>query len=1159
MFAGWTKARRSFVRRGVARRARGIRAVGRATLLAALGCALCGSAAAQVSKSALHFFGTGTGQQDRARIQIDDDTAGPDASAPCDVGAAGFTLEFWVRGSLAGNPTSNAGGDVLIHGADWRAGNIVLDRDILGENEREFGVSIAGGFVRFGTGGGEGRIDHEHTLEGNVDVLDDAWHQVACVRESQAGTIAIYVDGVLDMQSARGISTVDLSYPNDGVPSQGSPWGNYLVLGAAKHDIGPNEKSFNGILDELRVWNVARTAQEIALTWQRLVPRDTPGLVANYRFEEQAGTALHDVSLAHSPDGLLIAGTAGDGEWTSAAADPTSVAPLVASTLPPGFSMTVLDTARPLCTSLAAAPDGRLFVGELDGKVWVLLGGQVLPRPLIQIPVGMELGSRGLLGLCVDPNFTQNGWLYAYYTTTEPRNRVARFSVVGDVAQVDSEFIVWQNVNPTPGDHNGGGLEFGSDGKLYISTGDQYISSYASDLTREDGKLLRLDPDGSIPGDNPFLGVPNAAPTLFASGLRNPFRMTADAAAARLWIGDVGGNGAQAWEELNTVESGANYGWPFQEGQACYVTGCDPYKPSAFEYQHGDADYYFGQPQGSIVAGVVYRANVFPEQYRGNLFVGDYANGWVRRLLLDAQGNVGAVLPFIEMPHAHSLVDMEVGLDGALYLACFTGSAGEPALVRVDFSTNGNLPPVPIVSASPMQGPPPLAVQFDGQQSFDPDGQPGPLAFDWDFGDGAHASTAMAQHTYTGTGVFSATLTVDDGSSSSTASPLVIQVGTPPVPKILAPSPAASYVAGATIDLVGEAADLEDGPMSPSALSWRVELVHGGHTHPFVGPIPGLSQTTFDVPTSGHPPEHTFFRVLLSATDSDGLSATSAVDMSPEIAVLAVDTQPSGVPVFIDGQAEVTPRAYESLPGYQVTVEAQRWTTFATEPWLFQAWSDGGARVHTLTTPAGGGPLVATYWPALVKSFRSSVAASDRNAQYSSSTGQLFASPAEPGALWLGRQSGAAVELALEFAAPIPHVATILSARIEFTAGNASQGHAQVPIFAYDVGSAPAFVAGSPTALAAYAPATSATYLWDAPPISAGQSYQTPDLAALVQEIVDRPDWHSGSYVGIVLNGTTGVGDALRSMRNLASGTPPRLVVTYAVRRFLMPMKILGG
>jgi glucose/arabinose dehydrogenase len=1118
-----------------------------------------GAASAQASKGALRFFGTGSGQQDRVRIQVDDNAPGPNASAPCDVGRAGFTLEFWLRGSLAANATENAGGDVLIHGSDWRAGNIVLDRDILGDNECEFGVSIAGGFVRFGTGGGDERIDHEHTLEGNALVLDDAWHHVACVRENLSGTLSIYVDGALDMLSEPGVSAVDLSYPNQGVPSQGSPWGNYLVLGAAKHDLGPHEKSFQGYFDELRVWNVARTAQEIALTWQRLVPPDSPGLAADYRFEEESGSAVHDASLAHSPDGELIAGLPGNGERTRYADDPASVAPLVASPLPPGFSMTVVTSALPRVTSMVAAPDGRLFVGQIDGTLWVLSNGQILPQPLIQIPAQVAYHQSGLLGMCLDPSFAQNGYLYAFYTESEPRNRVSRFTVVGDRASLASEFVVWQNVHPTPADRNGGGVEFAADGTILISTGDQSVPASASSLANEDGKLLRVNADGSIPIDNPYVEVPNAAPTIFALGFRNPFRICTDSLSAQRWVGDVGGSGLYAWEEVNAVAMGAHYGWPFQEGEACYVPTCAPYTAAAFAYRHGDPTYYYGVDQGSITAGVVYRGTAFPQHYRGNLFIGDYANQWVRRLVLDAAGHVTGDLPFIEMPNAHAVVDMAVGAEGALYLACFNGAAGQPSVLRVDASAPGNLPPVPVAVATPAQGLPPLAVQFDGQQSYDPDQSPFPLAYRWTFGDGAHATGPVAQHTYAQPGVYSALLSVDDGAGGIDSAPISIQIGTPPTPTIVAPLPGASYVAGQLIDLYGQATDAEDGTLPASAYTWRVDLVHGGHTHPFFGPIVGEKHTRFTVPTSGHPPENTFYRVLLTVTDADGLSSTAIVNMSPAFVQIGIGTQPSGVPVFVEGQSESTPHAYNSLPGYEVAVEAQRWTMIAQEPWLFRSWSDGGARLHTLTTPSAASSLVATYWPTIVKAIDVPVDAADRNAQYSQSTGQLLASPLEHNALWLGKQSGEPFQVALEFSAEIPRIATILSATIELTAANHSEGSAQIPIFAYDVADAPAFVSGSPTALAQYAPATGATVVWQAVDFQAGEKYPTPDLAALVQEIVDRPDWHPGAHVGIVFDGSTAAANALRSLRGFGSISPPRLHVTYAIRRYPTPKGIFGG
>ncbi|MCG8458468.1 MAG: LamG domain-containing protein, partial [Holophagales bacterium] len=157
---------------------------------------------AQLSQGALRFYGTGVGppgQQDRALLAVDDNAPGPDASTPVDLGQGSFTIELWLRGQLADNPTGNSGGDVEVFDYTWIEGDIVLDRDVWCGTERAYGVSLAGGLVRFGTGSGDGPVfDSTHTMEGSEQVLDGQWHHVAVVRDADTGIKRIYVDGVLD-------------------------------------------------------------------------------------------------------------------------------------------------------------------------------------------------------------------------------------------------------------------------------------------------------------------------------------------------------------------------------------------------------------------------------------------------------------------------------------------------------------------------------------------------------------------------------------------------------------------------------------------------------------------------------------------------------------------------------------------------------------------------------------------------------------------------------------------------------------------------------------------------------------------------------------------------------------------------------------------------
>lgn len=331
-----------------------------------------------VSHSALRFYGTGVGppgQQDRVRIRIDDDAPSPtpDASAPCDLGSGSFTVEFWVRGELSDNATANDGGDNEFFDFRWIEGNIIIDRDIYGGSSRDWGISIAGGSIRFGTGAADvSPQDVEHTIEGGTNVLDGDWHHVAVVRDQASGAKSIYVDGVLDFASPLGRSRDDISYPDQGVAAQQTPWGPFIVIAAEKHDAGAAYPSFSGFVDEVRLWRRALTPMEIA-NWHRRVivagSAVSAGLVGAYRFEEGAGTVIGDSSSAGSPAGELIAGVPGNGQWTLRVDDPATVAPVTrcAGDADGDLSVSFSDVAS-ILSSFGAAVPGGAGAGDADAS-----------------------------------------------------------------------------------------------------------------------------------------------------------------------------------------------------------------------------------------------------------------------------------------------------------------------------------------------------------------------------------------------------------------------------------------------------------------------------------------------------------------------------------------------------------------------------------------------------------------------------------------------------------------------------------------------------------------------------------------------------------------------------------------------------------------------
>ena len=236
------------------------------------------------------------------------------------------------------------------------------------------------------------------------------------------------------------------------------------------------------------------------------------------------------------------------------------------ATLPAGFSETLVASGITSPTAMAFAPDGRIFVCQQNGQLRVIKNGALLPTPFVTVSVD-PVGERGLLGVAFDPNFGTNGFVYVYYTvSTAPRhNRVSRFTAKGDTAVPGSEALILRlNDLSSATNHNGGALHFGPDGKLYVAVGENANGAHAQTLSNLLGKILRINPDGTIPTDNPFYTTATGENrAIWSLGLRNPYTFAFQPGTGRLFINDVG---QSTWEEINDGVPGSNYGWPTTEG-----------------------------------------------------------------------------------------------------------------------------------------------------------------------------------------------------------------------------------------------------------------------------------------------------------------------------------------------------------------------------------------------------------------------------------------------------------------------------------------------------------------------------------------------------------------------------------------------------------------
>ena len=298
---------------------------------------------------------------------------------------------------------------------------------------------------------------------------------------------------------------------------------------------------------------------------------------------------------------------------------------------------------------IQSARDGsnRLFVVEQSGRIRIVRNGQLLNQPFLDIRGRLTTGSeRGLLGLAFPAGFAQSQRFYVNYTGAGGHTMISMFEATGDpdIANANSE-VVLLTFNQPFSNHNGGQLQFGPDGMLYIASGDGGSGGDPNNNGQNRntllGKLLRLDVESqpgtlNVPGSNPFVNTPNARGEIWAYGLRNPWRFSFDRENGQLWIADVGQN---VFEEVNRSSSssaGLNYGWRRMEGLQCFEANCDMSGLTLPVHAYGHS-------QGcSVTGGYVYRGGRFPG-LRGIYIYGDFCSGRIwgiddqnqNRLLLD--------------------------------------------------------------------------------------------------------------------------------------------------------------------------------------------------------------------------------------------------------------------------------------------------------------------------------------------------------------------------------------------------------------------------------------------------------------------------------------------------------------------------------------------
>jgi hypothetical protein len=597
-------------------------------------------------------------------------------------------------------------------------------------------------------------------------------------------------------------------------------------------------------------------------------------------------------------------------------------------------------------------------------------------------------GPRGILNMEPHPDFVSNRQIFLWYTrfapgcpenaVTGPSNRLSRFTIDDKTLalNVNSEVVFLETSPSFYAIHDGGAMTIGrSDRMIYLAIGDGGSLKRGQEMDTLNGKMLRLTLNGTVPDNNPYTkasggkGVncrnnkgrpPKTAPAgsvceeIYAIGFRNPYRIGYDMNTidrVQFVVGDVGN---AVWEDLSyggTNHRGKNYGWPLKEGPCernsntvCPLPTINDTEPFYY-YQHSN--------NGGAVTGAVFVPNnIWPVQYKF-LFV-EYVEGKIMNLIADNSVGCRSCTPprpsyRNETFHEYErILDISFGpYNGTQQQAMYYISRRTQGqnIRRIRYVGGNNRSPQANIVVNPKPYLRNETITFVGSTSFDPEGDK--LKYLWKFGDGRTSTLANKTISYSQLGTYQVELTVTDSVGLTSKAFTTIIVGTLPAVKIVTPSKQTQYQVGEVFRLVGNATS-KGKPLNDQQLLWEVRLRHGGHYHPFLSPRTG---NNFDL-APAPPPEdfmaatNSYLVVVLTATDSNGISRTIRRNIYPKKVLIDIDSTPSGMKVLIGDFNVVTPTTIVAWQNQNLKLEVEDQGSF-----VFKSWNIGGPRLRSYLVP----------------------------------------------------------------------------------------------------------------------------------------------------------------------------------------------------------------
>ena len=311
--------------------------------------------------------------------------------------------------------------------------------------------------------------------------------------------------------------------------------------------------------------------------------------------------------------------------------------------------------------AIAFLPDGRLLITERPGRIRIVDRDGKLSAALANVPKVVAGGQPGLLDLALDRDFANNRTIYFCFSHERGGLAAVARAKLADDTRLDDVNLIFREQSPGGGNNHGCRIAQAGDGNLFVTLGDHFgPRDKAQDLSVDNGKIIRIAPDGSIPKDNPFIGKTGARPEIWSYGHRNPQGLAFNPTTGKLWEHEHGPRGG---DEVNIIEKGKNYGWPVI-GYGIDYSGAKIHDATAKPGMEQPLKYWVPSIAPSGMA--FYQGDLFAA-WRGHLFVGALAGQMLVRLSIDGEKVTGEERLLREL--RERIRDVRLGPDGALYLA----------------------------------------------------------------------------------------------------------------------------------------------------------------------------------------------------------------------------------------------------------------------------------------------------------------------------------------------------------------------------------------------------------------------------------------------------------------------------------------------------------